>query len=55
MYNIMDYGAMGDGAANDAPAIQKAVDECSQAGGGVVLFPGGSESFCRGLWMGHER
>ena len=41
MYNIMDYGAMGDGAANDAPAIQKAVDECSQAGGGVVLFPGG--------------
>ncbi len=38
MYNIMDYGAMGDGAANDAPAIQKAVDECSQAGGGVVYF-----------------
>ena len=41
MYNILDYGALGDGASNDAPAIQRAVDACSENGGGVVLFPGG--------------
>ncbi len=41
MYNILDYGAVGDGAANDGPAIQRAIDACSQAGGGRVLFPGG--------------
>jgi len=41
MYNIMDYGAAGDGMTNDAPAIQKAIDKCSSAGGGVVMFPGG--------------
>lgn len=41
MYNILEYGAVGDGAANDGPAIQAAVDACHRAGGGVVLFPGG--------------
>ena len=40
-YNVLDYGAAGDGAANDAAAIQAAIDDCSSAGGGRVLFPGG--------------
>ena len=38
MINILEYGAVGDGQTNDAPAIQKAIDTCAEQGGGVVLF-----------------
>ena len=42
MFNIVDFGALGDGKTNNAEAIQAAIDACNAAGGGNVVVPGGS-------------
>ena len=41
-YNVKDYGAKGDGDANDSSAINKAISAASAAGGGTVEFPKGT-------------
>ena len=36
MFHVRDYGAIGNGTADDAAAIQAAIDAASAAGGGIV-------------------
>jgi hypothetical protein len=36
--HVRDFGAVGDGATNDAPAIQAAIDALAANGGGVLEF-----------------
>ncbi len=38
VYDVMKYGAMGNGVNDDANAIQTAINACSNAGGGDVVF-----------------
>lgn len=40
-YNVLQYGAAGDGATNDAFAIQHAIDDCAKNGGGTVVLQSG--------------
>src|SRR5258708_24950614 len=41
VYNITRYGAVADDKTNNTAAIQKAIDEASANGGGIVLVPTG--------------
>ncbi len=40
-YSVKDYGAVGDGVADDTASVQAAINACATAGGGVVYFPSG--------------
>ncbi|GAB3533789.1 exopolygalacturonase PelB [Pontibacter brevis] len=40
-FNITDYGARGDGKADNSTAIKEAIEACSKAGGGRVVVPAG--------------
>ena len=41
-FNVVDYGAAGDGKTLCTEFIQKTVDACAAAGGGTVHFPAGN-------------
>ena len=40
IFDITNYGALGDSKKDNAVEIQKAIDDCSLSGGGIVNFPG---------------
>ena len=42
IYNILDFGAKPDGKTLCTQAIQNAVDQCAENGGGTVYFPAGT-------------
>jgi hypothetical protein len=42
VYNVKDYGAVGDGTTNDTTAIQTAINAVKVAGFGTVYFPDGT-------------
>ena len=39
IFDVMDYGAVGNGTTNDSAAIQSAINDCVATGGGTVNFP----------------
>lgn len=41
VYNVIDFGAIGDGKSDNALALQRTIDECANNGGGTVLVPKG--------------
>ncbi len=45
VFNITNYGAVGDGRTLNTAAIQKTIDACSAAGGGMVRVPAGKFLF----------
>jgi len=42
VFNVRTFGAKGDGAALDSPAINAAIEAAAKAGGGTVYFPSGN-------------
>lgn len=41
-FNIINYGAFGDGKALNTDAINKAISVCNESGGGTVIIPAGT-------------
>lgn len=48
---VTDFGAIGDGVADDVVAIQTALNTANAGGGGTVLLPRGVYSVSATVWM----
>ncbi len=48
VFNVLTFGAAGDGKSLDTAAVNKAIDAAAAVGGGTVLFPSGSY-LCRSI------
>lgn len=42
LYNVRDFGAVGDGTTLETAALQRAINTCAEAGGGTVFCPPGN-------------
>ena len=42
VYNVLNYGAVGNGVTDDTAAVQAALDAIDAAGGGTLYFPDGT-------------
>jgi hypothetical protein len=42
VFNVMDYGAIGDGTTDDTVAVQNTINAANTAGGGIAYFPKGT-------------
>jgi hypothetical protein len=51
--NAIDYGLIGDGVTNDAPAIQAAIDAAAQRGGADVMLPAGKIAIASTINIGN--
>lgn len=41
IFNVLDFGAVGNGHVDDAPAIRAAIHAAERHGGGTIYFPKG--------------
>jgi polygalacturonase len=62
IFNVKDFGAIGDGHHDDSDAFQRALDSMvpkvgvlkDAKGGGVLLVPEGNYYLTKTLWISHR-